>query len=104
MTGRFCEKHGGDVSEQNAFFLCDTCSREGINKCECGGHARYFGEALMKSVSCESCDAFVMHVGWDFNVVHAWNRGERGVISDRDDGSENGRSADNSEGQDKAGD
>ena len=71
-----CIKHGGDISS-DAFWRCDICSSEGIDKCSCGGNARYFGEALMCSVKCENCDAYLMDVGEDLNIRERWNQGER---------------------------
>lgn len=74
---RFCIEHGGDIQLDK--WLCDTCARKGIDKCKCGSHARFFGEALMFSVSCESCNEFVM--GIDIRDIRdRWNRGERGFI------------------------
>ena len=79
-TGVLCVKHGGEYDGPDAFWYCDQCARSGINKCECGEHARYFGEALMCSISCEKCDSFIAYVGDDFNVRDAWNNGQRGNI------------------------
>ena len=79
-TGKLCEKHGGDCAGQDAFWYCDKCARDRIDPCKCGSPARYFGEALMCSVFCESCDEFVMHVGDEINVRDKWNRGIRGVV------------------------
>lgn len=78
-SGRFCTNHGGDVSVYDSW-LCDTCAREGINKCSCGSHARSFGEALMCSVSCESCKEYVMFIGMKPSVRDMWNKGLRGNI------------------------
>jgi len=85
-TGRLCEQHGGDGSMHigDAFWLCDVCSTEGINKCKCGGDARYFGEAMMCSVKCPDCDEFMMTVGPTLDVRELWNNGERGVINEYD--------------------
>lgn len=79
-TGYLCIKHGGEKTNPDDFFLCDGCARDRINPCTCGSPARYFGEALMCSVSCESCDAFVMHVGLAKSVRELWNEGVRGVV------------------------
>ena len=75
---RLCENHGGTVDSRDAFFACDVCSRAGIDLCKCGSHARYFGEALMGSVSCESCDESIMVIGGDARKL--WNDGFRCVI------------------------
>lgn len=77
-SNRFCHKHGGDIPFGDEW-LCDTCARTGINTCSCGSPARYFGEALMGSISCESCDQFLMGVDIP-DICERWNRGERGVI------------------------
>lgn len=79
-TGRFCKKHGGDV-EQGCLFLCDACARAGINPCKCGSPARAFGEAAMSSISCESCDQFLMGI-WVNHIREKWTAGERGVLPD----------------------
>ena len=79
---KLCKNHGGDGDVNDAFFACDVCARSEINPCDCGSPARYFGEALMCSVSCEVCDAFLMDVGEDLNIRERWNNGERGVIGD----------------------
>lgn len=73
-----CGKHGGDLQLGDAW-LCDVCARDGIDPCSCGSPARLFGEALMSSVSCESCDQFVMGVDVE-DIRSRWNSGERGVI------------------------
>ncbi len=78
---RFCTRHGGDVSPSDAW-LCDTCAREGINPCVCGSPARYFGEALMTSVKCESCDQFVMQIALKPDIRILWNQGFRGVLDE----------------------
>jgi hypothetical protein len=80
-TGHNCATHGGDYKGPDKYFMCDTCARAGCNKCECGGHARAFGEAMMESVSCESCEQFLMGVGYNLNIKERWNNGERGNIS-----------------------
>lgn len=77
-TGILCIQHGGDYAGPDAFWYCDECARSGIKPCECGGKARYFGEALMGSVSCESCKQSLMDVGSNINIVERWNNGERG--------------------------
>lgn len=77
-TGKLCAKHGGNCNPADAGWLCDECARTGINKCECGGHARIFGEALMVAVSCESCKQSVMRVGFGFDIKMLWNDGVRG--------------------------
>lgn len=79
-TNRLCVEHGGDVDVSDAYFACDACARSGINKCACGSFARYFGEALMSSVSCESCNEHVSHIGLGLNMREAWNSGRRGEI------------------------
>ena len=81
---KFCVKHGGKPSDMHpgdAGWLCDSCAREGINKCKCGGHARIFGEALMGWIYCESCDESVSKCLCDRgeDVVSLWNRGIRGI-------------------------
>ena len=82
--GRFCTLHGGDVSRSEAW-LCDTCARQGINPCSCGAPARYFGEAMMTSVSCEACDQFVMQIAWKPDIRILWNQGARGVLERKED-------------------
>ena len=50
-----------------------------VKPCKCGQPARYFGEALMGSVSCTACDEFVMGVDVP-DIRDRWNRGERGHV------------------------
>ena len=54
--------------------------REGLS-CPCGGCVRYFGEALMGSLKCDDCGAFLMGVGDEFlaTIDERWNRGDRGA-------------------------
>lgn len=69
-----CEKHGGIVAKEDAFWLCRICSSEGINPCHlCGNTAHYFGEALMQSISCSVCDNSLAYVGFDKNIRHLCN-------------------------------
>lgn len=84
MVGRFCEKHGGDVSISNAYWLCDTCARDGIDKCKCGAHARYFGEAMLCSINCEdNCGESLTTINdSSSNVRKLWNEGIRGRVED----------------------
>lgn len=77
-TGKLCVKHGGDCNPADASWLCDECARTGINKCECGGHARAFSEAVMCGVSCESCRQSVVYIGFDRDIRELWNTGIRG--------------------------
>jgi len=77
-TGWFCPRHGGTLNPLDAYWGCDTCARSGIDKCKCDGHARHFGEALMGSVSCESCDESV--AGVDVDARKLWNAGVRGWV------------------------
>lgn len=77
-TGHLCAKHGGAKNGPDDFWLCDACARQGINLCSCGSPARYFGEALMCSVSCESCTEFVMLIGSSKKALQLWNEGVRG--------------------------
>lgn len=79
-TGKLCAKHGGDGNPADAYFYCDACARAGIDKCPCGGHGRYFGEALMCSVSCESCKASITKLGMKPSVRTLWNLGYRGFF------------------------
>lgn len=80
MVGKFCEKHGGDVNLGDAYWLCDTCARKDINKCKCGSHARYFGEAMLRSVTCEAnCGESLATFG-SSNVRKLWNEGLRGEV------------------------
>lgn len=74
-----CLKHGGDYAGQDAFWYCDLCARDQIDPCKCGSAARYFGEALCCTVTCESCDEFVTYVGCDVDVRDEWNKGNRGL-------------------------
>lgn len=77
-SGCFCAKHGGNLSIGDVW-LCDICARQGIDVCSCGSPARVFGEAMLSSVSCESCNQFV--AGVDVGDIRLrWNRGERGFI------------------------
>lgn len=81
----FCKEHyknQGRLTTER--MLCDVCSCKGINKCECGGTARYFGEALMGSVRCDDCDQFVMQIGNPSSVVDLWNNGVRGCLESTD--------------------
>ena len=73
-----CKDHGGTCSEENAWFACVECASAGIKRCECGGRARYFGEALMGSITCDVCGASLLLVGSIKNIRDRWNRGERG--------------------------
>jgi hypothetical protein len=52
-------------------------------KCPCGGDTKYFGEALMGSLTCEKCGDYLMGVGIEFirSIGERWIKGERG---DRD--------------------
>ena len=77
---RFCPKHGWDCDPYDAFWLCDTCARKDIDPCKCGSPARYFGEAMMKSVRCESCDEGLMTICCDEDIRKQWNEGKRGLI------------------------
>jgi transposase len=58
---------------------CDDCDGGRVKPCKCGQPARYFGEALMGSVSCTACDEFVMGVDVP-DIRDRWNRGERGHV------------------------
>ena len=78
-TGKFCEKHGGTVEQGDAYWLCDTCARTNINKCKCGAHARYFGEAMLRSISCEAeCGENLVTICYDGDIRQMWNDGIRG--------------------------
>lgn len=79
---RLCEKHGGTVDKADAFWCCDVCSTKGINKCECGGAARYFGEAMMCSISCPDCDNSLMTIGSKYDIYEMWNDGMTGVYNE----------------------
>ena len=83
-----CEKHGGNLDIGNGI-LCDTCSREGINLCKCGGVARYFGEALGFNISCDDCEELLygcLSLKREFNNVRErWNAGDRGYIDIRNE-------------------
>lgn len=79
-TGHLCARHGGAEITGEDFWLCDACARQFINPCACGAPARYFGEAMMCSVGCESCEEFVMHIGFDKDVRKLWNDGVRGQV------------------------
>jgi hypothetical protein len=81
---RLCEEHGGDGSMHigDAFWLCDVCSTKGIDQCHCGGAARYFGEALMCSITCPECNTFLTTVGEKYDVRQMWNDGERGIFNE----------------------
>ncbi len=48
--------------------------------CPCGGETRYFGEALMGSLTCNKCGDYLSVVGWDMlsELNAMWIRGERG--------------------------
>ena len=50
------------------------------SKCECGGSAVYFGEALYGSLRCNRCEQFLCGVGLDFcrSIFDRWDAGERG--------------------------
>ena len=75
--GRLCKKHGGVPLGGDESWCCDTCARGGINKCKCGGHARYFGEALMSSVTCEQCGDYVAGVDINEDIRALWNADRR---------------------------
>ena len=89
---KLCVKHGGkesDFDQRDAYFMCDTCTHEGIEPCKCGSRASKFGEALMSAVSCDTCKESVYMVGYASelqkklgyaNIVDAWNNGVRGEI------------------------
>lgn len=77
---KLCQKHGGDVAISDAYWLCVECTRKDLDLCQCGSHARYFGEAAFCSVRCESCDEHVVHIGMDKNVRALWNSGVRGEV------------------------
>lgn len=79
-TGKLCTKHGGNYNPFDGFWICDACAREGIDKCPCGSHARYFGEAMMCAVKCEGCGASLMQIGFKPSVRDRWNQGMRGYI------------------------
>lgn len=79
-TGVLCVKHGGTYDGYDDYWYCDACARSGINACSCGSPARYFGEALAQSVSCEACDECVLYIGTQVDIREAWNKGERGII------------------------
>lgn len=50
--------------------------------CPCGGETRYFGEALMGSLTCNKCGQYLTGIGWKFlrSLNERWIRGERGVV------------------------
>lgn len=52
------------------------------NKCSCGGNLSYFGEALMGSLTCDSCKEYLMVVGWDGikTIYERYQNGERGFV------------------------
>jgi len=84
-TGKICPKHPNSNWEDrygDAFFMCDICARKDINLCKCGSHARFFAEALMCSISCESetCKEHIYHVGCELDIREAWNNELRGYI------------------------
>ena len=81
ILNNLCIRHGGALSYGNEI-LCDICARDGVNRCPCGSSARRFGEALMTSVSCETCHEFVMGVDLKEDIRDYWNRGERGFIEE----------------------
>lgn len=82
-TGKLCPKHGGNCNSLDAYWLCDKCARAGINPCKCGSPARYFGEALMCSVYCESCDESVAIISDCVDIRQLWNDGYRGFLDDK---------------------
>lgn len=80
-NSRNCKKHGGTLEDDyDAWWLCDGCNSKGLDPCKCGSDAAIFGEALMQSVTCKSCDEFVMCVNSDKNIRELWNSGQRGMI------------------------
>ena len=80
MNKVYCSKHGGNGTyDRDARILCYICTQEGINKCQCGGVARYFGEALMSCITCDDCGESIFHVGGK-NVIKLWNSGVRGEV------------------------
>ena len=87
---KFCVKHAKDgdtliENEYDAFWRCDTCSQHGINPCgNCGGVARYFGEALMSYIGCEDCgdSIFGIALGMRKELTTLWNKGVRGKVGE----------------------
>lgn len=57
-------------------------------RCECGAEPRFFCEALMHSIMCDNCKAYVSVVqetGKTVNIRQAWNNGLRGwLVGDRE--------------------
>jgi hypothetical protein len=51
-----------------------------VVKCGCGGDVEYFGEALMGSLKCKSCEDYLCGIGSDFlkNKTILWYKGVRG--------------------------
>ncbi len=51
-----------------------------VAKCGCGGDVECFGEALMSSLKCKSCEDYLAGVGHEFleNLTMLWYKGERG--------------------------
>lgn len=52
--------------------------------CPCGGQAKYFGEALMGSLKCDTCGQYLFGVGYEFlqSIRERWLRGERGDVTE----------------------
>ena len=50
--------------------------------CSCGGNVVYFGEALMGSLTCESCGEYISGVGQSFirKIKDRWVNGWRGWV------------------------
>lgn len=72
-----CKKHNGSLALGDEW-MCDVCSTQNIRRCECGRQPRYFGEALMSSITC-SCGEFLQGVDIE-NIRDLWNQGKRGRI------------------------
>lgn len=85
---RFCQDHGGDLPYVEKF-LCDTCAREGINRCGCGSHARLAGGKWLgkwlSGIVCERCDQVLFIFGYCDDIEDRWNEGQRGYIRLPDD-------------------
>jgi hypothetical protein len=49
---------------------------------KCSGTVKYFGEALMGSLTCDGCGDSLSGVGWEFikTITDRWIRGDRGFI------------------------
>jgi len=77
-----CNKHplSSRVCERGT----KTCEVRHLKPCKCGGEPRYFGEALMGSITCgNKCGESVSTMIDKHDVRKLWNNGVRGWYEGR---------------------